>query len=181
MHPKEKILWWSSNLWSFSQGMLGPLFTVFAQKIGGSIFDIAWAWGIYLIVTGVVVILVGKFSDHHSKEYLMIVGYVLTAVLTFLYLLVKTPAQLFLVQAGLGLGLAMATPTWFALFEKYSTRKTDGAMWGLADGGDKISMGIAIILGGFLVKWFSFSALFIVMGSIQVLATVYQARMLFKK
>lgn len=41
---KEWILLWSSNLWALGEGMLGPLFAVFAQRIGGNILDITWAW-----------------------------------------------------------------------------------------------------------------------------------------
>src|SRR3989338_201576 len=106
MNDKEKILLYSSNLWSFANGMLGPLLAVFTEKIGGSILDISWAWAIYLIVTGVCVIGIGKLSDHHSKEKIMIAGYALTTVFTFSYLLVQTPMHLFIVQAGLGFALA---------------------------------------------------------------------------
>jgi hypothetical protein len=46
MQRKERLLLWSSNLWSLGEGMLGPLFAVFAQGIGGNILDITWAWAI---------------------------------------------------------------------------------------------------------------------------------------
>src|SRR3989338_5441751 len=126
MNPKEKILLYSSNLWNFADGMFGPLLAVFTEKIGGNILDVSWAWAIYLIVTGICVIGIGKYSDHHSKEKIMIVGYALTALFTFSYLLVQTPAHLFLVQAGLGLALALCNPTWFALYDQYASPKTIG-------------------------------------------------------
>ena len=33
-----RILLIADNLWYFGEGMLGPLFAIFAQKIGGDIF-----------------------------------------------------------------------------------------------------------------------------------------------
>ncbi|OGH64588.1 MAG: MFS transporter [Candidatus Magasanikbacteria bacterium RIFCSPHIGHO2_01_FULL_41_23] len=180
MNPKEKILLYSSNLWNFADGMFGPLLAVFTEKIGGNILDVSWAWAIYLIVTGSCVILIGKYSDHHSKEKIMILGYALTALFTFGYLLVQSPLHLFIIQALLGIALALCNPTWYALYDQYSTQKSSGMSWGLADGEGKILTGIAIIIGGYIVKTFSFDILFIIMGSIQVCATMYQARILKK-
>lgn len=40
---------------------------------------------------------------------------------------------------------------------------------------------LTIIIGGLLVNSYSFTTLFIIMGSIQVLATLYQSQILFKK
>ena len=37
MDRKERVLLWSSNLWSLGEGMLGPLFAVFAQRLGASL------------------------------------------------------------------------------------------------------------------------------------------------
>ena len=180
MNHKEKILLYGSNLWNFADGMLGPLLAVFTEKIGGSVLDVSWAWAIYLIVTGIGVILVGKYSDHHSKEKIMIVGYVLTTLFTFGYLLVQTPIHLFIIQAGLGFALALCNPTWYALYDKYSEQKSDGLFWGLADGEAKILTGIAIVIGGFIIKIFSFNTLFIVMGCLQIVATLYQMKILRK-
>ena len=178
MEHKVKILLYSSNLWNFADGMFGPFLAVFTERIGGSILDISWAWATYLIVTGICVILVGRYSDHHNKEKIMISGYMLTTLFTFGYLLVQTPLHLFIIQAGLGFALALCNPTWYALYGKYSSPKSAGLIWGLADGEAKIMTGIAIVIGGFIIKTFSFETLFIIMGSIQILATLYQARIL---
>lgn len=161
--------------------MLGPLFAVFTEKIGGSILDISWAWAIYLGITGIGVIIIGRISDklRRGKEKLMIIGYGLTALFTFSYLLVSTPLHLFLVQAGLGIALAFANPTWYALYAKHSPGiRSSGYFWGLADGQGRIFTAIAILLGGFIVQRVSFEALFITMGLIQVAATLYLAKLL---
>lgn len=77
-----KILLLGANIWYFAEGMLGPLFAVFAQKIGGDILDITWAWATYLIITGILYILFGKlFNGREGKEKIMVFGYLLNAFL----------------------------------------------------------------------------------------------------
>lgn len=182
LKKKEKILLYGSNLWYLGEGMFGPLLAVFTERIGGSILDISWAWATYLIVTSFVLILVGKISDYKiSKERLMISGYLLNAVFTFAYLFVSSPMRLFFVQAGLGVAAAFAMPTWQALYAKYEDRKHAGYTWGLADGEAQLITGIAIIIGGLIVTYVSFAALFILMGAIQIIATLYQSQILRKK
>lgn len=178
----EHLLLWGSNLWFFGEGLLGPLFAVFAQKIGGDLLEITWAWALYLLIAGVVKILVGKLSDGPvQKERLMVLGYALNALFTFSYLFVRTPNQLFLVQIGLGLAVALATPTWEALYALHQNKKKAGITWGLASGEANIAGAVAIMIGGYLVEQYSFSVLFLLMGTVQTLATVYQAGVLFSE
>jgi len=113
---------------------------------------------------------------------MMIAGYSLNALFTFSYLLVSTPFHLFLVQAGLGIAAALAIPTWEALYDtNYENKKHEGYVWGLAGGQAQIVTGIAIIIGGLIVNYFSFRILFITMGIIQIIATIYQAQILKSK
>lgn len=182
MNDRIKTLLYGSNLWYLGEGMLGPLFAVYVKEIGGDILEITWAWATYLIVTGVLQIVFGKISDgKYSKETMMIAGYALNAIFTFGYLVVSSPFGLFIVQAGLGVALALANPTWNALYAKHEDKSKGGLEWGMANGEAQLVTGVAIIIGGFIVTFFSFKTLFIVMGIVQVIATVYQARILKKK
>ena len=180
---KERLLLWGSNLWSLGEGMLGPLFAVFAQRVGGNILDITWAWAIYLGMTGFLTIVSGRVSDRIwewcGRERLLVAGYALNALCTFGYLLVDRPMHLFLVQAGLGVALALSNPTWSALYARYSPgEKQAGYTWGLVAGGQNLILAMAIVLGGYIVSTYSFDALFIAMGTVQVIATLYLLRIL---
>src|SRR3989344_2639281 len=157
-----RLLLIADIIWFFGEGLLGPLFAIFAGRIGGDILEITWAWSAYLIVCGLLILYFGKISDKINKKKLMFYGYLLNAVLTFSYLLVNSPIQLLLVQAGLGVAAAMATPTWDALYSENQNRKKDGLTWGLADGGAQFFSGIAVILGGLIITFFSFNVLFII-------------------
>ncbi len=181
MRREERYLLWSSNLWYFGSGLLGPLFAVFTQRVGGDILSITNVWGAYLVSMGICVILVGKLSDSYlTKKSLVLWGYALNALLTFGYLLVHNPTDLLIVQVGLGFATALSAPTWSALYDKYSGRGSEGYVWGLSSGFEKIATGVAIFLGGYIVSTYSFDALFIIMGVIQILAFFVQWRMFSK-
>ena len=52
MTNASRLLILSSALWHLSEGLLGPLFAVFSERVGGDILDITGAWAAYLIVSG---------------------------------------------------------------------------------------------------------------------------------
>ena len=179
MRHEEKILLRGASFWWLGEGLFGPLFAVFAGRIGGDILEITAAWAIYLLVTGALEIFVGKISDKIGHEKLMIAGYALNALFTFGYLFVNSTMDLFIVQAGLGVALALADPTWDALYAKYEDKNKAGFLWGLEHGTEQLITGVAILVGGYIVSTFSFEALFIIMGVIQTIGTIYQTKILY--
>ena len=177
-----KILLLGANIWYFGEGMLGPLYAVFAEKIGGDILDITWAWATYLVFTGVMYIFVGKIINGKKfKEKVMVLGYILNALFTFGYLFVSNPIQLFFVQAGLGLAEAIGTPAWYALYAKNLSDEMDSFAWGLSTGQSQIVTGIAFGIGGLITHFISFEVLFTTMGVIQLVAAAVTAQLLYKK
>ncbi|MBU0952817.1 MAG: MFS transporter [Nanoarchaeota archaeon] len=162
----------SNSIWVFGSGLLGPLYTVFAQRIGGDILELSAAYALFLITTGVLSIIIGKISDHHSKRRLLLAGFIINMIATFSYILVDTPLKLFVVQAALGVAAALAGPTWDSLFSKHVDKKQIGTEWGLYEGGTPIITGIALILGALVITYTNFVDLFLIMGTIQVVATL---------
>ena len=143
------------------------------------ILDITFAWSVYLVFAGVLSILIGRYARNKiSLEHWMLFGYALNTIGTFGYLFVYEPASLFIVQIVLGTASALATPTWDALYATHESKKKAGSEWGIADGGPQIVTGIAVVVGGFIVTFFGFTALFLTMGIIQIIATVVQAKIL---
>jgi MFS family permease len=182
LNRKSRLLLYGADLSAFSEGMFGPFLAIFTERIGGSLLDIAWAWAIYLIVSGALIMVIGRWSDYKKrKEYFNIAGFGLEALFIFGYLLVSSPLHLFIVQAGLGVAAALSIPTWDALYAKYEDHRHAGRSWGLVDGQMQMFSGVAIIMGGSLVGYFSFTALFLTMGIIQTIATFYQILLLRKR
>ena len=178
----HKILLLASSLWFFGEGLFGPLFAVFAEKIGGDVLDITWAWSLFLIASGLLYILFGKLLRNSKyKEEAMVFGYLLNTIFTFGYLFIHNSHQLFLLQFGLALAEAISTPVWDALFAKNLEETDDSLFWGIAGGHSHLVSGIAIAIGGLITYYISFQFLFIIMGSIQLIATILQSRILILK
>ena len=177
-----KILLIASSLWYFGEGLFGPLFAIYAEKIGGDMLDITWAWSLYLVATGVSYGIVGKLlTNSKKKEQVMIFGYGLNALLTFCYIFVHNTNELFLLQIGLGIAEALSTPIWDTLFASHLEDKENSFHWSLASGHTHFVSGIAIAIGGLIANYVSFHALFITMGVIQLIATFVQSRLLLNK
>ncbi len=177
-NKRERILLVANNLWFLSEGMLGPLFGVYCSKFNSSPLDISWVWAIYLISVGVVVIGLGYFSDFLNKEKLLIAGYALQALFIFSYVFVSTKNQLALLQIGLGFSGGLSTTTWYALYARFEDKTHEGLTWGLANGLAGIYNGIALLCGGLIIAYTSFECLFTVMGLIQLIATLYVAKII---
>ncbi len=178
----QKILLFASGLWFFGEGLFGPLFAVFTEKIGGDLLDITWAWSIYSIVLGLMYFFVGKLlSKSKKKEEIMVLGYFLNTLFTFSYILVHNSYQLFMVQIGLAIAESLSTPTWDSIFANELEEPGDSFLWGIAGGQSHFISGIAIAIGGLITYYISFNALFIIMGCIQAIATVVQSRIVLLK
>jgi len=174
-----RILLLGANIWYFGEGMIGPLYAIFAEKVGGDILDITWAWSAYLVCTGCCYILFGRlFNRKKYKVQMMIFGYTLNALLTFGYLLVDNPFKLFLVQVGLGIAEAIGTPLWDSLYASSLNEEQDTYAWGVSTGQSQIVSGVSFGMGGLLTYYFSFTALFIVMGIIQLFAAIVSTQLL---
>lgn len=173
LKKKAKGLLYASNIWCISEGMLGPLFALFGERIGGSILDVSIAWAIYLVLTGVLIMLIGKISDKSiKKEWLLIAGYAINCLFTFGYIFVNSRETLFLIQIGLGVGASLSTPTWDALYAKHTRKSKSGYAWGMANGQAHLLTGIATLIGGAVVNFISFNFLFVLMGAIQLVGTL---------
>jgi len=74
--------------------------------------------------------------------------------------------------------VALATPTYDALYSLYGDRKQKGYEWGLQDGEEYIFSAIGVIIGGFIVTYFGFRTLFVLMGIIQIIAAFSVAKII---
>ena len=149
---------------SFSLGLLGPIYAIFVEDIGGDILSASSVWAAYTIVIGLMIILFGKLEDKIRREgKVMTFGYILISISTLGYYFVSNPLELLLVQIVLGMGVAIITPSFDTLYCKYLEKKKVGFEWGLWEGLGEIFTGAAAIAGGVIATFFGFKPLFIIM------------------
>jgi MFS family permease len=182
MRRELRILLLASMIANFGIGLLGPLYAIFVEKIGGDILSITSAWAIYAVVTGVLTIIIGRMEDRKlNKRTMVFMGYLILAIGTLGYFFVENPAQLFIVQAILGIGAAVIEPAWDGLFSIFLDKGRESFEWSLWSGGISIALAMAALAGGFIVTFYGFKTLFIVMFVLELFAAFASLEILKKK
>ncbi len=182
LDSRAKILLYVSLIASFAIGLLGPIYAIFVEEIGGSILDAGIAYAIFSIFTGILIISFGstKFFARNTRK-IVVLGYFILALGNLGYLLVKSPIHLFIVQVVLGIAVGILEPAWDSIYAARLSEKQECKRWSLWSGSTYFLVGIAAIFGGFLASTFSFKILFLIMGALSVISAIISLAILKEK
>lgn len=180
MHKILKILITSSIFYNFCTGMLGPIYALFAQKIGGDILVASSAIAVYTCIIGVMILIFGRFEDRLDKKKVFIIGRAINVVGIASYMFVSSPAQLFITQGILGIAIAMMNPTFEALYSRGLRRGHEAFEWSVWEGTINIVLAGAAVTGGIIASTFGFNALFMFMTGMSMMGLI-TATFLMKK
>lgn len=172
LSSRARVLLKMSFLTTFAESMLVPMYAAFTESVGGSILDAGIAFGVFSIATGIVVSLIGTRSwfQVHIKTFLAL-GFFVSAACDTSLVFVQNRWQLFAVQVFAGLATGLIEPAWDSLFTD-DMEHSSAKHWSIWAGGTHLVAGCAALVGGIIVAYFSFTALFITMGIIDTLAIV---------
>lgn len=169
-----------SDLLVFSGfGLISPLFAVFIteQIQGGSLEVVGLASTIYLVSKSLGQIPVAEYIDRIKGERddyrLLIIGSIGYSLIPFLYLLVKTPAQLYLIQLAYGLMVALTFPSWMAIFSRHLDPHKEGLEWGIYYTITDLAGALAAATGGILAQSFGFKPLFVIVGLLSIAGSLF--------
>jgi MFS family permease len=138
--------------------------------VGGSILDAGIAFAVFSIATGVVITLVGTRSwfQLHVRTCLM-VGFLVSACCDASYIFVENKWELFAVQVVAGLATGLIEPAWDSLFTD-DIEHSSAKHWSIWAGGSHLVAGSAALLGGLIVAFLGFPALFLGMCAMDTTA-----------
>lgn len=171
-----KILLISDGWINLALGMIGPIYAIFVEEIGGDLLDASWAYSTYLFVAGVVMYLLSRWEDRAKhKEKFVVLGYALTCLGCILYFFTYNQLTLLITQAVLGLSMAILCPSFDAIFSHYVKRSEEASNWGAWEAMSYIVTAIAAIVGGYIANEFGFKVLFLAMAFVSLLGTIYSA------
>jgi MFS family permease len=169
---QARVLLKMSFVTTFAESMLVPMYAAFTERVGGSILDAGIAFASFSIATGIAVGLIGTrtWFQHHIRAFLVL-GFALSAACDFSYILVANRWQLFAAQIIAGLALGLVEPAWDSLFTE-DIEHSPAKHWSIWAGGTHLIAGIAALVGGAIVAYLSFTALFVTMGLMDTLAAL---------
>lgn len=158
-------------------GMFSPVFAIFAANVieGGSAKVAGFAMSVFWITKALFQLPVARYLDKVKGErddfYAYFIGQLLFAAGIFLYLLASTSLHVYLIQALLGIALAIYVPAFYGVFSRHLDKNYESFEWSVYSVFSySTAVAIAGALSGLIVVAFGFSVLFIISGSIFLLA-----------
>jgi len=164
------ILILSTLLMTFGFGLITPIFAVFLtrQITGGTLAVVGIAEMIYLATKSIfqipVSLLIDKTPGEKIDFYCMFLGGILITAVPFLYLFVRFPWQVFLLQFIHGLGAAFDWPAWMGLFTRHIDENKESFEWSLQTTLGEMGMAGAAVVGGLLADRLGFKPVFLLVG-----------------
>lgn len=169
-----RILLFTNALVLIAAAMLGPIYALFVEKVGGDLLDASLTGGVFALAAGVTTLVAGRYSDKLRMERIIIlIGYFLMGVGFLLYIVVNSTFSLLLVQALLGFAGAFYSPSFDALYSRHICICKAGREWGMWEAMNYFTAAIGAVVGGFIVSWFGFNALFALMALLCFVSVIY--------
>ena len=173
-----KILIITNSLVLVAAAMLGPIYALFVEKIGGSLMDASLTGGLFALAAGVTTLISGKYADKiKSNELIMVGGYVIVGIGFLLYTFVNSIIFLFAVQILIGFGEAVYWPVFDTLYSKHITKRKAGREWGVWESMSYFTFAFGAIVGGFIVVKLGFNIMFIIMAALCFISAIYVYRL----
>lgn len=180
MKQHRNTLLISNSFINISLGLLGPIYALFVADIGGDVLNASWAYAVYMCSAGVITYILGKWEDHYNhKEKFVFAGYLVLAMGCLSYIFVNSQATLLFTQALLGLGIAIAAPSFDALYALHTTKHKEASEWAMWESLNNIVLAVSAVLGGYIVSLYGFDALFVCMAVLAAIGALTTLR-LFK-
>jgi len=169
-----RILLITNTFITLASAMMGPIYALFVEKIGGDLLDASLTGAIFFFAAGIAALISGKYADKiKENELIIVLGYGLIAFGYFLYLFVNSIWFLFLVQVIIGFGDAIWAPAFDSIYSKHIDHHKSGIEWGAWETMNYFVFAIGAVVGGVLVSLFSFNLIFIIMMLISAGSALY--------
>jgi predicted MFS family arabinose efflux permease len=155
-------------------GLLSPVFALFilenitkndslkAAEVAGLAAMFYW------ISKSFIEIPIGYLLDkkHGEKDdfWFMTIGVFIMTIVPIGYLFSSEPWHIYLFQVVHAVGMAMALPSWLAIFTRHIDKGKEGFEWGVETTSIGLGAGIAGGLGGIICSFWGFTTLFILVA-----------------
>ena len=163
-------------------GLLAPVFAIFilrnitmenslmAAEVAG------FAALFYWIPKSLIEIPIGYFLDRKKGEkddlWFMVIGEFVMAFVPLGYMVSSAPWHIYLLQILYAFGMAMALPSWLAIFTRHIDKGKEALEWGMESTSIGAGAGIAGGLGGILAGALGFKVLFVAVSVLNFVSVV---------
>ena len=158
----------------FAGAMIAPIYAMYVEKIGGDLLDASLTSAIFSLVAGAVSLIAGRYSDKtKNNELIVALGYFVLGVGYFFYTLVDSILSLFAVQVFIGIGFAISSPPYDALYSKHVDGHKSGTQWAGWESMAFITTAVGAVAGGLIATEFGFQSVFVIMSVLSLGSALY--------
>lgn len=164
-NPAIRILITVDSIILLAVAMLGPIYAFYVESVGGDLLDASLTGGALAVASGVALLLTGRLADRvKERELVVAAGYCIIGLGFLLFLVVQSIWALALVQVVIGLGKAIDTPAFDALFSSHVDRRRSGFQWGAWEAMNAWTTAAGAVIGGLVATYLGFPVLFVLMA-----------------
>lgn len=162
----------------FGWGLITPILAIFiVNNIKGGDAQVAGiAIGIYWLLKSVLQVPLANWLDRIQGEkddyYALIIGTFLASLAPLGFIFVSLPWHMYALQGLHALGMALAVPSWAAIFTRHIEKDKKALCWSLDSSALGLGTGAAGIIGGSLVEIVGFNCLFLGVSLLGFTATL---------
>lgn len=177
-----KTLMFGDLFLNLGWGLLSPVFAIFILERISNVgplhaAEIAGLAALfYWIPKSLFEIPVGIYLDrvHGEKDdfWAMLLGQLLVAFVPIGYFFSSLPWHIYILQVIYALGMAIALPSWMAIFTRHIDKGKEAFEWGMLSSSIGMGAGIAGGLSGIVVSFLGFQTLLFVVSGFTMLATI---------
>jgi DHA1 family multidrug resistance protein-like MFS transporter len=149
-----------SSLWGVVFGFIGPFYVVYLEKLSGGMEKLGIAFAIMVLLQSASTYVAGHYSDRLGRKPFLIVTAFVDAVILYLYTVISSPAQLYILQAMLGITNGVAGTIKASLLGDLTVRQTRGSVIGRFDAVVSLASAGGLAMSGYLVKFYGLEFLF---------------------
>jgi len=171
------IFTFSNSLMSFAFGLFGPFYFIFINDLGGSIENFGIAAGLVVLSGSLVSLIVGKYSDKFGRKPFLIIGGYASAIVVFLYTIIGSLWQLYLLQVFNGLVVSLFATSESSFLGDITEKRKRGIEIGRYDAFVGVTEALAIFIGGFLAGRFGFEIVFYIVSIIFIISTTIMLKL----
>lgn len=170
-----RALYLYNGIFILAAGLFGPLYAVYVQDFIQSPIEpvviVSVSWGIFLVASTLFTFFVSKFGDQvKEKEYMLMAGFLIRALVWVLYIYVHSLVFLIILQILLSLGEALGTPSLNSLVAQHVDKGRRVEEYADMTIIFNLCAGIATILGGLVVARYGFQPLFLSMAGLALIS-----------
>lgn len=157
---------------------LAPIFAVFilGNIKGGTLETVGFATSIQVFSKALLEYPIARLLDKKRGDmdefYCMVIGSFAICIVPLLYLVIRTPNQLYLVQFLYGIATAMAYPAWMSLFTRHAEKEREASQWAFYATIIGIGTAISAAMGGIIGERYGFTLVFWIVFAMSVVGTV---------